>query len=107
MSEAPNVKQQERLMQVLLAPVVSEKSTYIADKNEQVIFRVAKDATKPEIKAAVELMFKVQVESVKVANVRGKEKRFGRFVGRRNHWKKAYVCLKPGQEINFAEGEAK
>lgn len=94
-------------MQVLLAPVVSEKSTYVADKNEQVIFRVAQDATKPEIKAAVELLFKVEVESVKVANVRGKEKRFGRLLGRRHHWKKAYVCLAPGQEINFAEGEAK
>ena len=103
----PSLKQQERLMQVLLAPVVSEKSTYIADKHEQVIFRVAVDATKPEIKAAVELMFKVQVDSVKVLNVHGKEKRFGRFMGRRNDWKKAYVCLKPGQEINFAEGETK
>jgi large subunit ribosomal protein L23 len=103
----PSLQQQQRLMQVLLAPVVSEKSTYIADKHEQVIFRVSSDATKPEIKAAVELMFKVQVESVKVLNVRGKEKRFGRFMGRRNHWKKAYVCLKPGQEINFAEGETK
>ena len=98
---------QERLMQVLLAPVVSEKSTYVADKNEQVIFRVAQDATKPEIKAAVELLFKVQVKSVQVANVKGKEKRFGRFIGRRRHWKKAYVCLKPGQEINFAAGEVK
>ncbi len=104
---APSLKQQERLMQVLLAPVISEKSTHVADKYEQVIFRVASDATKPEIKAAVELMFKVQVESVKVVNVRGKEKRFGRFMGRRNHWKKAYVCLMPGQEINFAEGETK
>ena len=107
MSAIPNVQQQERLMQVILAPVVSEKSTFVADKHAQVIFRVARDATKPEIKAAVELMFKVQVESVKVANVKGKEKRFGRFNGRRNHWKKAYVCLKPGQEINFAEGGAK
>ena len=60
------------------------------------------DATKPEIKAAVELLFKVQVESVQVVNVGGKEKRFGRFTGRRRNWKKAYVCLKPGQEINFA-----
>ncbi len=94
----------ERLAQILLAPVISEKSTFIADKHEQVIFRVASNATKPEIKAAVELMFKAQVESVKVANVRGKEKRFGRFVGRRSSWKKAYVCLKPGQEISFAEG---
>ena len=97
----------ERLMQVLLAPVVSEKSTFVADKNEQVIFRVVADATKPEIKAAVELMFKVEVKSVQVANVKGKEKRFGRFIGRRRHWKKAYICLKPGQEINFAAGEAK
>ena len=79
----------------------------MADKYEQVIFRVIPDATKPEIKAAVELMFKVQVESVKVANVKGKEKRFGRFIGRRNNWKKAFICLKPGQEINFAEGETK
>ena len=69
--------------------------------------KVPLDATKPEIKAAVELMFKVEVDSVKVANVKGKEKRFGRFMGRRDHWKKAYVCLKPGQEINFADGESK
>jgi len=97
----------QRLMQVLLAPVVSEKSTYVADTNEQVIFRVAADATKPEIKAAVELLFKVQVDRVQVVNVKGKEKRFGRFFGRRRHWKKAYVCLKPGQEISFAAGETK
>jgi large subunit ribosomal protein L23 len=107
MSATPTMQQQARLMQVILAPVVSEKSTFVADKRDQVIFRVAKDATKPEIKAAVELMFKVQVDSVQVTNVKGKEKRFGRFMGRRNHWKKAYVCLKPGQEINFAEGESK
>jgi len=94
---------QERLMSVLLAPIISEKATFIADKHEQVVFRVAQDATKPEVKAAVELMFKVQVESVQVSNVKGKEKRFGRFVGRRRNWKKAYVCLKPGQEINFAQ----
>ena len=107
MSTTPTMQQQARLMQVILAPVVSEKSTFVADKRDQVIFRVTKDATKPEIKAAVELMFKVQVDSVQVANVKGKDKRFGRFMGRRNHWKKAYVCLKPGQEINFAEGESK
>jgi len=92
----------ERLAVVLLAPVVSEKGTFIADKHEQVIFRVVPDATKPEVKAAVEAMFKVQVESVQIANVGGKTKRFGRSVGRRRGWKKAYVCLKPGQEINFA-----
>ncbi|MCP5268450.1 MAG: 50S ribosomal protein L23 [Zoogloeaceae bacterium] len=97
---------QERLMQVLLAPQISEKATWVAEKNEQVIFRVASDATKPEIKAAVELLFKVQVESVQVSTVKGKQKRFGRSMGRRKNWKKAFVCLKPGQEINFAEGGA-
>lgn len=97
---------QERLLQVLLAPQVSEKATTVAEKHEQVIFRVASDATKPEIKAAVELLFKVQVESVQVLNVKGKVKRFGRTIGQRKDWKKAFVCLKPGQEINFAEGGA-
>ena len=96
---------QERLMKVLLAPQISEKATYVADKNEQVIFRVVTDATKPEIKAAVEMMFKVSVDSVQVANVKGKVKRAGRFSGRRNNWKKAYVCLASGQEINFAPSE--
>ena len=96
---------QERLMQVLLAPQISEKATYIADKNEQVILRVVPDATKPEIKAAVELLFKVQVESVQVANVLGKSKRAGKFIGKRKNWKKAYVCLKPGQEISFVAGD--
>ena len=96
---------EERLMQVLLAPQISEKATYIADKNEQVIFRVASDATKPEVKAAVERLFKVEVKAVQVSNVKGKEKRFGKMTGRRKGWKKAYVCLKPGQEINFAAGE--
>ena len=95
---------QERLMQVLLAPQISERATYLADKHEQVIFRVATDATKPEIKAAVELLFKVDVESVQVANVKGKVKRFKGATGRRKGWKKAYVSLKPGQEINFVEG---
>jgi large subunit ribosomal protein L23 len=96
---------QERLMNVLLAPQISEKATYVADKNEQVVFRVATDATKPEIKAAVEMMFKVSVDSVQVACVKGKVKRSGRVVGRRNDWKKAYVCLAAGQEINFAASE--
>ena len=95
---------QERLMQVLLAPQISEKATYIADKFEQVVFRVASDATKPEIKAAVELLFKVEVEGVQVANVKGKVKRFKGATGRRKGWKKAFVSLKPGQEINFVEG---
>ena len=95
---------QERLLQVLLAPQISEKATYVADKHEQVVFRVASDATKPEIKAAVELLFKVEVEGVQVANVKGKVKRFKGATGRRKGWKKAYVSLKPGQEINFVEG---
>ncbi len=95
---------QERLMQVLLAPQISEKATYVADKNDQVVFRVAADATKPEIKAAVELLFKVEVDTVQVLNVKGKVKRFKGAVGRRKGWKKAYVCLKSGQEINFVEG---
>jgi len=96
---------EERLLQVILAPVISEKATMLADKREQVIFRVATSATKPEIKAAVELLFKVQVKDVQVAIVKGKSKRFGRFMGKRSDWKKAYVCLKPGQELNFAAGE--
>ena len=96
---------QERLMKVLLAPQISEKATYVAEKNEQVIFRVVTDATKPEIKAAVEMMFKVSVDSVQVTNVKGKVKRAGRFSGRRNNGKKAYVCLASGQEINFAPSE--
>lgn len=96
---------QERLMQVILAPQISEKSTFVADKHEQVVFKVVSDATKPEIKAAVELLFKVQVDGVQILNVKGKSKRFGKFMGRRKNWKKAYVCLKPGQEISFAAGE--
>jgi len=97
---------EERLMKVLLAPVISEKATFVAEKNEQVVFLVMPDATKLEIKAAVEMLFKVQVESVQVANRQGKQKRTGRFTGRRNHTRRAFVCLKPGQEINFTE-EAK
>lgn len=98
---------QQRLMQVLIGPAVSEKSTMVGDKHNQVVFRVERQATKSEVKAAVELMFKVKVDAVQVLNVKGKEKRHGRFVGRRNNWKKAYVRLQPGQEINFAEGEVK
>jgi large subunit ribosomal protein L23 len=103
---------QERLTQVLLAPVVSEKSTFVGEKNNQFVFRVARDATKPEIKAAVELLFSpkdkpLEVKSVRIVNVPSKEKRMGRFVGRRSGWKKAYIGLKAGQDINFAEGENK
>ena len=102
---APKKYAADRLMNVVLAPVVSEKSTLVADKNRQYVFRVADDATKPEVKAAVELLFKTKVQSVTVLNVRGKEKRFGRFIGRRRNWKKAYVRLAAGQEINFAATE--
>ena len=94
---------QDRLMKVLVGPIVSEKSTLVAEKNEQVAFRVLQDATKPEIKAAVELLFKVEVESVQVLNQKGKVKRFGRHIGRRRGTRKAYVSLAPGQEINFVE----
>jgi large subunit ribosomal protein L23 len=94
---------QERLYSVLVAPIVSEKSTMIADKHEQVAFRVRQDATKQEVKAAVELLFKVQVERVSILNQKGKQKKFGRFEGRRDHVRKAYVRLAPGQEINFAQ----
>ena len=93
----------DRLMLVILAPIVTEKATFVAEKNQQIAFRVIPDATKPEIKAAVELLFKVEVESVQVLNRKGKVKRFGRFVGRRRHERKAYVSLKDGQEINLAE----
>ena len=95
----------DRLMTIVLAPVVSEKSTFVADRNRQYVFRVADDATKPQIKAAVELMFKTKVDSVTVLNVSGKERRFGRLVGHRRNWKKAYVRLVAGQEINFAATE--
>ena len=97
---------QERLMQVLLAQQISEKATMLAEKANQVVFVVTPDATKPEIKAAVELLFKVQVSAVQVANAKGKAKRFGRTMGRRSNVRKAFVSLMPGQEINFAEGAA-
>jgi large subunit ribosomal protein L23 len=94
---------QERLYKVLMGPIVSEKSTMIADKHNQVAFRVIQDATKTEVKAAVEMLFKVKVTSVQILNEKGKQKRFGRFNGRRSDVRKAYVCLPQGQEINFAQ----
>jgi len=94
-----------RLMQVLVAPIVSEKATMVAEKNNAVTFKVLQDATKHEIKAAVELMFKVEVKGVSVLNQKGKAKRFGKNMGRRDHVRKAYVTLMPGQELNFG-GEA-
>ena len=92
----------DRLAQVLVAPIVSEKATMAAEKHNQVLFKVLRDATKPEIKAAVELMFKVEVESVSTVIQKGKIKRFGKSIGRRDHVKKAYVSLKAGQELNFS-----
>jgi len=107
MSHAPNTSKFEeaRLMQVLVAPLVSEKATMVAEKSNAVTFKVLQDATKAEIKAAVELMFKVEVKGVSVLNTKGKTKRFGKSVGRRDHVRKAYVMLKAGQELNLS-GEA-
>jgi large subunit ribosomal protein L23 len=95
---------QERLMKVLLGPVISEKSTLAADENSQFVFRVTTDATKQEIGRAVELLFDVKVDNVCVLNVKGKRKRFGARNGRRPDWRKAYVRLKPGQDIDFGGG---
>jgi large subunit ribosomal protein L23 len=105
---APQKFDEGRLAQVLVAPIVSEKATSVAEKHNQVLFKVLRDATKPEIKAAVELMFKdqkIEVASVRTVNIKGKTKRFGRSVGRRDHVKKAYVSLKAGHELNLS-GEA-
>jgi large subunit ribosomal protein L23 len=99
----------ERLMMVIRAPIISEKATMVGEKNRQIVFEVMADATKAEIKAAVELLFKeqkVEVSAVNVVNVKGKEKRHGRFVGRRRDVKKAYVSLKGEGDINFVEGVA-
>jgi large subunit ribosomal protein L23 len=98
MSAVPN---QERLMQVILGPHISEKSTATAEEASQVVFRVRKDATKTEIRRAVELLFEVQVRSVAVVSMRGKRKRFGRTMGQQSAWKKAYVRLAPGQDLDF------
>ena len=92
---------QERLMKVLLSPLVSEKSTRVADVNSQYVFKVLPDASKPENRQAVELMFDVKVKGVQVSNVRGKAKRFGQSLGKRADWKKAYVTLAEGHDIDF------
>jgi len=103
MSHGPNLTKfdEGRLMQVLVAPIVSEKATMVAEKSNAVTFKVLQDATKYEIKAAVQLMFKVDVQSVAVLNIKGKTKRFGKSVGRRDNIRKAYVTLKAGQELNL------
>ena len=93
---------QEKLMTILLEPRVTEKTTLVGEAHNQYVFKVAKNATKPEIKNAVELMFDgVEVESVRVTNVKGKKKMFARMPGKRVNWKKAYVKLKPGSDIDF------
>ena len=88
-------------LQAVLAPQVTEKATMVADNHNQIAFKVKKDATKKEVKEAIELMFKVEVTSVNILNMNGKSKRMGRLMGKRNDWKKAYISLKDGQEINF------
>ncbi len=95
----------ERLMMVLLEPITSEKSTRIAEKANQIAFRVLKTATKAEIKQAVEQLFQVTVKSVSVLNMAGKKKRFRQTEGKRSDWKKAYISLAPGQEIDFTVTE--
>lgn len=93
---------ESRIANVLLAPIVSEKSSITAEVDKRFVFKVQKVATKKQIKSAVELMFNVEVDSVQVLNVKGKVKRFGRALGKRSDWKKAYVKLKEGHDIDFA-----
>ncbi len=94
----------DRLMQIIVSPIISEKSTLAADNNKQFVFRVLKSASKPEITHAVELMFEVEVDQVRVLNCKGKTKRFGSKMGSRSDWKKAYIKLKPGHDIDFGAG---
>ncbi|SEL46749.1 large subunit ribosomal protein L23 [Atopomonas hussainii] len=96
---------QERVFKVLLGPHISEKASILADSKKQFVFKVATDATKLEIKKAVEQLFEVKVAEVAVLNVKGKTKRTARGLGKRNDWKKAYVSLQPGQDIDFASAE--
>lgn len=97
----------DQLFQVLLAPVVTEKSTRAAEQDGQAVFYVANSATRDDVKAAIELAFEgVEVESVRVLNMKGKTKRFGRSIGKRNDRKKAYIRLKEGSDIDFAEFQA-
>jgi len=96
----------DELYQVLIAPVVTEKSTRAAEYHGQAVFQVANNATRNDVKAAVEQAFDVEVESVKILNVKGKTKRFGRTLGKRNDRKKAYIRLKDGSDIDFAEFQA-
>ncbi|MDB4307804.1 50S ribosomal protein L23 [Gammaproteobacteria bacterium] len=95
----------ERLMTILVGPHVSEKASIIAEKNNQICFKVRRDSTKKEIAQAVEMMFEVKVDNVQVTNVRGKNKRFGQTMGKRADWKKAYVTLAEGHDIDFLGAE--
>ena len=99
-----NINKQQRLMRIILAPVITEKSTMVADTLNQVLLKVAKDATKQEVKEAVELLFEVKVKDVNLLVQKGKLKRTGRFMGKRSDYKKAYVSLVAGEEINFGFG---
>lgn len=94
-----------RIYQVLLGPHISEKATIVAEGSQQVVFRVSTDATKPEIKKAVEQLFDVKVTGVNVVNVKGKTKRTQRGMGKRSGVRKAYVCLADGHDIDFIDGE--
>lgn len=96
---------QERIFKVLLAPHISEKATMVADQGNQFVFKVAKDASKPEIRKAVEELWGVKVKSVSTAVVKGKNKRFGRSMGKRSDWKKAYVSLEAGHDIDLMGAE--
>jgi large subunit ribosomal protein L23 len=100
-----NTAHRERLMQVLLGPHVSEKATSLAEKGNQVVFKVRRDATKSDVRQAVELLFEVKVERVNVVCIPAKQKRFGQRAGTRQGWKKAYVRLAAGQDINFMGAE--
>lgn len=94
----------ERLLKIILAPHISEKATFVGEKNNQTVFRVTLDATKKEIKDSIEFLWKdqkIEVKSVRTLTVKGKKKRFGRFFGARSNWKKAIVSIKEGQELNF------
>jgi large subunit ribosomal protein L23 len=96
---------EERLLKIILAPHMSEKAAIAADKRREYVFEVVSDATKPEVKGAVELLFKTEVATVRILNVKTKPRRFGQTLGKSKAWKKAYVSLKPGQEISFAGGQ--
>ena len=95
----------QRIMNILLGPHITEKAAIVGESNNQYVFRVASNATKPEVKQAVQKLFEVDVDAVRVVNVKGKTKRTGNRLGQRKNWKKAYVRVKAGQTIDFAGGE--